>query len=600
MSIDPVTLAVLNGRLEQIADEMDATLFRAAFNPIIAEAHDASHGLYDAASGETLVQGKSGLPIFVGAMSFAVRAVIDKAGAKFSDGDVYIFNDAYDGGTHLNDFKLVRPYFRKGKLFCHLASVAHWHDVGGNVPGNYNPAATECYQEAMLIPPVKLYDAGVFRPDVVDILRSNSRQPNSLYGDMSGQVNALELGIKRMDSLLDEYGDELVLEAMRELRARAVTLMRANIDEIPAGTYRYEDWLDNDGIVDEPLKIALDLTVGKGKMKLDFSRSSPACLGPVNIARSTAVASCYVALKHVFPDVPANAGVLDPVEFVIPEGSLLSVRAPKPVGGYTETILRIIDVVFGALAKAAPERVNGQAYGTINALSIAGYRSDAKRRGQRWVMFSFFGGGHGGHPEGDGLNHGNAPISTATIPPCEILEAAYPVIFTQWALRPDSGGPGKHRGGLGAIYEIELLEDSAEAFIFAERGKFPPNGVAGGKAALKNVFKYQNGGKWHTPPGVSKMVGIRIKRGERLRIESPGGGGYGKPSQRDPKAIAEDLRLGYVTAAAAARDYGSLAAKATRSATATKAAAKPAKAAKPAAKSATAKRKPAPAKRAKR
>jgi N-methylhydantoinase B len=195
--IDPVTLAVLKGRLEQIADEMDATLFRSAFNPIIAEAHDASHGLYDARTGETLIQGKSGLPIFVGAMAFAVKAVIDKIkadGGAVADGDVYLFNDPYDGGTHLSDFKLVRPFFRDGTVFCYLASVGHWHDVGGNVPGNYNPVATECYQEGMLIPPVKLFAAGRMNQDIVDIVMANSRQPRSLYGDLNGQINALDLG----------------------------------------------------------------------------------------------------------------------------------------------------------------------------------------------------------------------------------------------------------------------------------------------------------------------------------------------------------------------------------------------------------------------
>jgi N-methylhydantoinase B len=545
--IDAVTLAVLNGRLEQIADEMDATLYRSAFNPIIAEAHDASHGLYDAISGETLVQGKSGLPIFVGAMSFAVKAVIDRHPDGFADGDMFIFNDPYEGGTHLNDFKLVRPFFRAGKLFCHLASVGHWHDVGGNVPGNYNPVATECWQEAMLIPPVKLYDAGVYRPDILAILQANSRLPGSVLGDLNGQVAALELGVRRLAELLDEYGDAMVLEALGELRLRAVKLMRANIATLPDGNYSFEDYLDNDGIDDAPLTIAVDIEKRGEEMTLDFSRTSPACQGPVNIARSTAVASIYVALKHIFPDVPANAGVLEPIRIVIPEGSLISVSKPKPVGGYTETILRIIDVMFGALAAAAPQRVNGMAYGTINALSLAGYRTDAKRRGERWVMFSFFGGGHGGHPLGDGLSHGNAPISTATIPPLEILEAAYPVRFTQWALRPDSGGAGRHRGGLGAIYEIELLEQSADAFIFGERGKYAPQGVLGGGKAARNVFTYENAGTWHVPPAVSKMVGIKLKQGERVRLETPGGGGYGPPDERDPAAIAEDLRLGYST-----------------------------------------------------
>ncbi len=551
--LDAVTLAVLRGRLEQIADEMDATLFRSAFNPIIAEAHDASHGLYDATTGATLVQGKSGLPIFVGAMSFAVKAVIDKVArdGNIADGDVYIFNDPYEGGTHLSDFKMVQPFFRNDEIYCYLASVGHWHDVGGNVPGNYNPVATESFQEGMLIPPVKLFERGELRQDIVDIMQANSRLPGSLYGDLNGQINALGLGVRRLTELLDEYGDDVVSEAFDELQARAARLMRANIAELPDGTYSCDDWLDNDGITDTPLKIALDLTIDGERMTLDFSRSAPACAGPVNISRSTAVASVYVALKHVFTDVPANAGVLDPIDIVIHEDSLMAVTAPKPVGGYTETILRIIDVVFGAVAKAAPERGNGCAYGTINALSLAGHRRD----GRRWVMFSFFGGGHGGHPEGDGLNHGNAPISTATIPPVEILEAAYPVFFTQWALRPDSGGPGRHRGGLGAIYEIELLEENADVFLFGERGRFPPPGVSGGEPGAINCFRYEQDDGDHEPPFASKMVGIKITKGQRLHLETPGGGGYGAARERDPEMVARDVRLGYISRDGAARDY---------------------------------------------
>jgi N-methylhydantoinase B len=552
--IDPVTLAVLKGRLEQIADEMDATLFRSAFNPIIAEAHDASHGIYDALTGDTLIQGKSGLPIFVGVMAFAVKAAIDKAAqhGDLADGDVYLFNDPYDGGTHLSDFKLVRPFFHDGRLFCWLASVGHWHDVGGNVPGNYNPVATESFQEGMYIPPVRLVRQGQINTDIVDILKSNSRLPLSLYGDLHGQLNALDLGAKRLGDLLKDYGAATVAEALTELRMRAAKLMRANIAALPDGTYSAEDFLDNDGIVDAPLKIALDITVHGEEMVLDFSRSAPPCAGPVNIARSTAIASCYVALKHVFRDVPANAGCLEPIRFVIPETSILSAKPPKPVGGYTETILRVIDVVFQALAQAAPDKVNGCAYGTINALSLAGYRKD----GRRWVMFSFFGGGLGGNPESDGLNHGNAPISTATIPPLEILEAAYPVMFTRWSLRGDSGGPGAHRGGLGAVYEIELLEEQADVFVFGERGKFAPPGVVGGGAAAKNRFTYQQGSHLATPPQVSKMVGISIGRGERLLLETPGGGGYGAARERDPEAVARDVRFGFVSAEAAERDYG--------------------------------------------
>jgi N-methylhydantoinase B len=267
----------------------------------------------------------------------------------------------------------------------------------------------------------------------------------------------------------------------------------------------------------------------------------------VNISRATAVAACYVALKHLFPDVPANAGVLDAVDFVIPDGLVISAVRPKPVGGYTETILRMIDVIFGAAALAAPQQALAQAYGTINALSISGVRTRGPSAGQRWVMFSFFGGGHGAHADGDGLNHGNAPISMATIPPLEILEAAYPVRFTEWALRDGSGGAGRQRGGLGAVYEIELLEAAAEAYLFGERARSGPKGVAGGESAALNRFSMHLGGRWNTPPMASKMVGIRLRRGDRLRLETPGGGGYGPPSERSADAIAHDRAMGYVS-----------------------------------------------------
>ena len=522
-AINPVQLAVLRGRLEQIADEMDATLFRSAFNPIIAEAHDASHGLYDAETGETLVQGKEGLPVFVGVMAFAVRHVIELTRDNPPvDGDVYIFNDPYEGGTHLSDFKLVRPVFRNGKIFCYLASVGHWHDVGGNVPGNYNPAATESFQEGVHIPPVKLFRAGVRQDDILAILRTNSRLPLSVYGDLNAQVSALDLGHGRLTALLDEYGDDTIAAVFAELRARAHLQMQTHISALPDGAVAATDYLDNDGINDVAL----------------------------------AIAACYVALKHLFPDVPANAGVLDPVDIIIPDESLLSASAPKPVGGYTETILRIIDVVFTAIGKLDPSRALANAYGTINALSLAGHRDD----GSRWVMFSFFGGGHGGHADGDGLSHGNAPISMATIPPLEILEAAYPVAFRRWGLRADSGGAGQHRGGLGAVYEIEVLANGADGFFFGERGRHAPQPVGDGKPAAMNRFSYRADRAAdtleQTPPMTSKHVGIKLQRGGSVRLETPGGGGYGDPLQRDMEAVVSDVRLGYISETAARDHYG--------------------------------------------
>jgi N-methylhydantoinase B len=550
--LDPVTFSILTGRLEQIADEMDATLYRSAFNPIIAEARDACHGLYHAETGATLVQGAKGLPIFVGAMAFAVKAVIDKVAVQggLEAGDTFIFNDPYAGGTHLNDFRLVRPLMRDGKVFAWLASVGHWLDIGGNVPGGYNPQATECFQEGVLIPPVKLFRGGVIQQDVVDILLANTRLPRSNWGDLNGQLNALDLGERRFHALIDEYGDAVVDATLTAASARAETLMRDQIRILPDGHYTFEDYLDNDGIVDERLVIALDLTIADDVMTLDFSRSSPPCKGPVNIARSTAVACCYVALKHMFTQVPANAGVLNPIRFIIPETTFLGVTAPRPVAGYTETILRMIGVIFGALAKADPKHATAAPFGTINALSIAGHRTN----GERWVMFSFFGGGLGGNPQSDGLNHANNPISTATIPPAEVLEASYPVMFTQWALRPDSAGAGEHRGGVGAIYEIEILsQGGADISLLGERGRYAPFGVKGGESGALNRFQWQSDDGWLEPPMASKITGVKLQQGQRLRLETPGGGGWGNPQFRSPEKIARDIKQGLVSNATAAK-----------------------------------------------
>jgi len=556
-AIDAITLAVLAGRMEQIADEMDATLFRAAFNPIIAEAHDASHGLYHPVSGDTLIQGKLGLPIFVGVMSFAVKAVIEKLSVDndLADGDIFIFNDAHIGGTHLSDMRLVRPYFHNGKLFCYLASVGHWHDVGGAVPGNYNPGATDVFQEAFVLPPVRLARAGVINQDIVDIVLRNTRLAQSAEGDLNGQLSALDLGVVRMDELLNDYSGATVAAAFAALSQRAESLMRSSLNDLPNGKWSAEDYLDNDGIVDEPLTIRVSLEITDDTMRIDFTGTSLQCAGPVNIALPTAVATAYVAIKHLFPELPANAGVMRPLTVHVPEGSLLAATFPAPTGGYTETILRMIDVIFCAAAQAAPERVVANAYGTINALSIAGKRAN----GQPWVMFSFYGGGHGACCEADGLNHGNAPISTATIPPMEILEAAYPVMFRQWALRPDSAGAGEYQGGLGSVYEIEVLEEQgANAYLFGERGRFAPNGIAGGKQAALNVFHYEQQAGWQQPPMLSKMLGITLEQGQAVRLQTPGGGGYGDAQQRQPIAIAEDVRKGLISASFADEQYGTV------------------------------------------
>ena len=546
--MDDVTLSVIKGRLEEVADEMDATLFRSAFSPVIAEARDASHGIYDAETGDTLFQGKMGLPIFVGSMSFAVKAVIDKAarqsginGGGFKDGDAWVLNDPYLGGTHLNDIKIVRPVFHDGRILCFLASAGHWIDVGGNVPGNFNPIATDTFQEGVRIPPVKLIDQGRLNEDIVEILLAMSRIPRNCYGDLNGQLNALEIGADRVGSLISAYGADELRLAFGELRQRAARMMRSYIAELPDGTFSADDWLDNDGITDTPLAVAVDVTIAGWHMTIDFARSAKATAGPVNISRASTVAACYVAIKHLFPDVPANAGCLDPIEIKVPEGSLLDARLPRPVCGYTETVTRVVDTLFQAIGKARPEISNAAPFGTINALAIAGTRAN----GEPYVLFTFHGGGHGGNPQSDGLNNGNPAMGMATVPPAEIVEAAYPVLYRSWALRPGSGGVGRQRGGLGTVQEIELLEGNAVVTVFGDRSRFEPPGIAGGGGGARNRVAIDSGAGFVEPPMGSKISGVRLAAGGRVRIETPGGGGYGPASERPAASIERDARLGY-------------------------------------------------------
>ncbi len=553
--LDPITLAVVKNSLEQITDEMDVLLYRAAFSTIVSEGHDACHGLYEPDTGETIVQGKFGLPIFVGVMRFAVRAVIDHlaaSGRAPQSGDLYILNDPHLSGTHMQDMKLVRPFFYGGQLFCWMAGTAHWTDVGGNVPGGFNSQATEAWQEGLRVPPIKLYSAGVLNQDILDLILLNTRTPTVAYGDLSAQINALETGEKRLSGLLDKYRPETVRAVIAELNRRSDLSMRAHIAAIPDGTYSFEDFLDNDGVTDEPLKVAVDLTVRGDEILLDFSRSSPPCKGPMNAPLATSVSSCYIAIKHIFTDVAVNSGCFRPISFNIPPTTFLNAGAGKAMNAYTEVTPVIIGVIWGALGQAAPELSNACYFQTVNSFNLAGNRDD----GRYYVMFTYFGGGHGASAQSDGLNHGSNAISMATIAPVEILEANFPVLFEEWALRPDSGGAGQHRGGLGSIYSLRLLSQEAKAFFLGDRGKFAPFGVSGGGPAAKNELVFKRAAGDYYPPMVSKATDVRLTKGDLVELRTPGGGGFGPALARPVADVLLDLKRGYITPEAARRDYG--------------------------------------------
>ena len=380
-TIDPITLGVLQNGLQQVCNEMDLAFVRSAFSPVIAEALDRSDGIYHLASGELIAQGELGLPVFVGTMQFTVQAVIERVQRlkiALEPGDVFIVNDPYLGGTHLMDVKFVQPFFHAGKPWCWLANTGHWPDTGGMVPGGFSANATEVEQEGLRLPPVKLYKRGVLDDEILSIILSNIRIADQRIGDIKAQAAALATGERRLTALLERYGAATVEAAIAELKVRAARQMRERIATIPDGVYVGEAFVDSDGVVDEPLRIAMKITkAGQGdaaSLTFDMSGSSPPCKGPMNSVIATTKSSIYLAVKHVFPEVSINAGTFEPLHVIEPHDTFLYARYPRPVSGCAaEVSQRIAEAVFAALGQAIPEQLFGAPAGTSGNLGVGGF-----------------------------------------------------------------------------------------------------------------------------------------------------------------------------------------------------------------------------------
>lgn len=549
--LDPTTLTVLKGRLEQLADEMDTVFERMAFSPVISDGWDRANGIYRPERGTMVVQGERGLPIFVGVMQFAVRAVIDTV-ADPQDGDVYLVNDPYLGGTHIMDVKMVRPYFYRGELLCYIANTGHWPDLGGRVPGGFAAEASDVYQEGLRLPPVRLVRAGEWQSDIITILQANSRIPEDIEGDVHAQVSALHVGAERLTELLGEYGVDVVTTSWDELEGRAEQQMRSYISELPDGDYHFVEEMDNDGLVDEPLRVNATVRVDGDELTVDFSGSSPPCLGPMNSVEAATVSSAVVALKHVFPDVALNAGLFQPVHFTIPTDTFLNAAVPRPVAGCAaETAQRIIIAVMGCLAKAAPDRVPAGSCATINNLSMGGLGENA----DPYVMYVFLGGGYGGSRVGDGLANGCSLMSSARTQSIEVTEQRYPVRFTQYALRDGSAGAGLHRGGFGVIYEFAFTGTSARVSLLGDQARTAPRPVSGGKPGASAKPSFVLGGEPFTLPLVSKGENVELRPGDTVCLRTPGGGGWGDPLERSESLVTQDVDDGYLTMEEVERDY---------------------------------------------
>ncbi|MFZ9199619.1 MAG: hydantoinase B/oxoprolinase family protein [Paracoccaceae bacterium] len=556
--LDPITLAVIQAGLQQVCDEMDLTFSRAAFSPVIAEADDRSDGIYDATDGSLIAQGSKGLPVFVGVMQFSTRTIIEriKAGvtAAPEPGDIYIVNDPYLGGTHLMDVRFAMPFWRDGRIFCWLSNTGHWPDTGGAVPGGFSASAISAEQEGLRLPPVKLFKRGQMDTELWQVICSNIRVSEQRIGDVKAQASALLVGAERLAGLMDRYGDHTVAEAIAEMRGLAARQMRAMVDLVPEGSYESRAYVDSDGVVNEPLTIALKVTRTGDGLIFDFSGSSLPCMGPMNSVKATTFSSVYLAMRHIFPDVPISAGAFEPLIITGIEGTFLDAHYPRPVSGCAaEVSQRIAEAVFAALVQALPNRVTAAPAGTSGNFGLGGHDPE---KGRDFVMYQISGGGYGGNADHDGLSNGCSTIGISKAPPVEIMEQNFPVLYRRYALHEGSGGAGMHRGGFGLDYEIELLRGHARASFVMDHGRTGPQGALGGRDGAVNRVEVHKEGRVIVPEHLSKAQDITLAPGDRVRVRTPGGGGYGDPIRRDPALVAEDVRLGRYTADEAKALFG--------------------------------------------
>lgn len=556
--IDPITLAVIQAGLQQVCNEMDIAFTRSAFSPVIAEADDRSSGIYDSETGALISQGELGLPVFVGTMQYSTGELIRLIGAGQTappePGDIYIVNDPYLGGTHLMDVRFALPFYHRGDQFCWLQNTGHWPDIGGMVPGGFSAKATEVEQEGLRLPPVKLFKRGEMDREIYAIITSNIRIADQRIGDIKAQAAALKVGERRLTELLERYGADTVTAAVGEIRARAAQAMRGHIAAIPDGIYRSEAFVDSDGVVNEPLKIALAVTKTDGRLHFDFAGSSPPCRGPMNSVVATTCSAVFLTMRHIFPDTPLNSGAFEPLVIKRPEGTFLDARYPRPVSGCAaEVSQRIAEAVFLALVQAIPDKVTAAPAGSSGNFALGGIDPT---RGTGYVMYQISGGGYGGNADHDGLTNGCSTIGISKTPPVEVMEQYYPVLFRCFALREGSGGAGQQRGGFGVHYEVELLRGEANASFVMDHGRFGPPGVLGGADGAPNVVRVHRSGTVMIPDHLSKDQGIPLKAGDRVEVMTPGGGGYGDPMMRDPQLVRRDVRRGYYTEQEARELYG--------------------------------------------
>jgi N-methylhydantoinase B len=555
---DPATFEIVKNSLYKIAEEMRIVLARTAYSPILKAAGDYSCGVFDAA-GAMVAQGPD-LPIHLGSMPDAVRAVIAAFSGDVHDGDVFIHNDPYVGGSHLPDVNVVRPAFSGPSLIGFACVRAHWPDVGSATPGSYG-AVTDIYGEGLRLPPLRLYARGALNRDLERVILANVRAPDERQGDLSAQLAATRRAEERLKALANRFGPPRLMALMARVIDYSERLMRAFLADLPDGESAFCDVLDGDGIADDaegrdaPIAIRLKVAKRGERLTVDFAGSAAQVKGPMNAVLSVTKSGIYCALKMAVDPmslVPPNSGCWRPIEVRAPEGSVVNCAFPAPVVYSNHEIShRVADMVMGALAAFWPDRVMACSQGTSAILTLGGVDP---RSGRPYVSYETVKGGFGARPLKDGINAVASGISNTMNTPIEVLEMAFPVRLEAYEINPDSGGAGRYRGGCGVRRAWSMLAAAdATGSLCMERMTSPPFGLLGGKAGAAAAVTLTTAGGVRRLPGKGAFA---APAGARIDMITPGSGGFGPPSARDMGAIGRDLLDGYVTPHAAVRDYG--------------------------------------------
>jgi N-methylhydantoinase B len=552
MTIDPVLLEVLRNRLDAIADEMELTLLKSAASPIVKEGLDASAALFSV-TGETVAQAAA-IPIHLGALQFGAQRIVRAfPPSQMREGDAFILNDPYDGGTHLPDITLAVPVVSDGRVVALACTMCHHQDVGGRTPGSVPTDATELYQEGVIIPPTQLFRAGELDENLFRLLTRNVRLPDVFSGDLMAQVAAGRLGGVRLREVFAAHGTDAVLAYIDELLNRAEALTRREIEGIPDGDYHFEDWLDDDGVdIGHRVKIAVTLRVRGSAMTFDFTGTDPQVRGPFNSVPASTMSAVFYAIRAVSdPSIPNNGGCFRAVDVVLPEGTIVNPKAPAPVSCRTATIKRIADTILGALVRALPHRMPAANSGTLLVMAFGGRHPGTD---QPFVASELAAGGMGARPDKDGIDCIETDVSNCMNIPIESVEMSFPIRITRARLWDGSGGAGRFRGGLGLEKVFEATETDVLITHRGERFASSPWGLHGGAPGRSaRAFILRKDGTREELPSKKMIV---LHPGDQLWEYIAGGAGYGDPLERDAESVLADVLDGKVSRQDARDAYG--------------------------------------------